>query len=170
LEIGMGHSAKNAAVEHQRANSPGTNSPFPPPRPHRAGTGRASVVLIESDPELSFGLRQLLVHWELDALIFDLGSSLTIQDEHARADAIIADFELGVPFDRPLQLTGLDIALRISRQARRAIPTLITSSDFGRTAIRACSPHHLVVLFKPLAPDDLYRWLKKASILKKAVA
>ena len=63
----MGHSAKNAAVEHEGAGILGSNSTaLPPPRPHRARTAPASVVVIESDPELGLALRLLLVKRGLD--------------------------------------------------------------------------------------------------------
>jgi len=87
------------------------------------------------------------------------------RDEHGAAAAIITDFELGAEYDRPPPFNGLDIALLITRRAGRSIPILVTSDNFGRHAIPACSPHRIPVMFKPVAADFLRGWLVAAALL-----
>jgi len=121
-----------------------------PPRP--------LVVLIESDPAQRAELARLLRTCGLDVVEPELGAAFSIPRACEGASAIITDFELGMPDHHATHLTGLDIALNIARRARRRIPTLVTSSRFGRRAIPACKPHGFVVLFKPLDPGELSWW------------
>jgi hypothetical protein len=93
---------------------------------------------------------------------------MPVRDEHAAAAAIIADYELGAGVDRSPPFNGLDIALLIRRRAARSIPILITSDNFGRHAIPACSPHRIPVMFKPMAAECLRGWLVAASLLTDA--
>jgi len=123
------------------------------------------VVLIESDARIRSAMTQLLTDWNLRVIEADLDSAMPVRDEHLAAAAIITDFELGAGLDRPPPFNGLDIALLIARRAARNIPILVTSENFGRHAIPACSPHHIPVMFKPVAGDYLRGWLVAATLL-----
>lgn len=125
----------------------------------------AAVVLIDSDEEARAATGEWLRGWGLRVIEADLQTLPAMTAPPPGAAAVIADFELGHKRDWPLQRTGLDLALGVARRAGRAMPTLMLSSDFGRNAIRACSAHHFVVLFKPLARESLYRWLVEAALL-----
>jgi CheY-like chemotaxis protein len=125
----------------------------------------AMVVVIESDAELRSEINQLLSEWGLRVIEADLDSAMPVRDEHTEAAAIIADFELGATLDRPQPFTGLDVALLIARRAARRIPTLVTSANFGRQAIPACSPHRFPVMFKPVPMEHMRGWLVAASLL-----
>jgi len=125
----------------------------------------AIVVVIESNAQMRSAMNQLLSEWGLRVIEADLNSAMPVRDEHTEAAAIIADFELGATPDRLQPFTGLDIALLIARRAARRIPTLVTSDNFGRLAIPACSPHRFPVMFKPVTAEYLRGWLVAASLL-----
>jgi hypothetical protein len=133
--------------------------------PATAATAAASVVVIESNSQIRSALTQMLGDWGLLAMEADLDSSMPVRDEHAGAAAIIADFELGAGLDRPPPFNGLDIALLIRRRAARNVPILVTSDNYGRHAIPACSPHRIPVIFKPVAAEFLRGWLVFTALL-----
>lgn len=137
----------------------------PPASGAHAAPPPAAVVLIDSDEAARAATGEWLRGWGLEVIEADLQSLPSMTAPPPGAAAVIADFELGHERDWPLQRTGLDLALAVARRAGRAMPTLMLSSDFGRNAIRACSAYHFVVLFKPLAPELLYRWLVEAALL-----
>jgi hypothetical protein len=145
----------------------------PPARPSDRAAGATLaplVVLVERDPGDRAQVRGLLDEWGLRVSEPDLGIAVPVQDEHRLAAGIIATYGLGVPADGTSFLTGLDLALLITRRAGRSIPTLILSGDYGRDAIRACSPHRIPVFFKPVVPTHLWAWLRSASLVQEAAA
>jgi hypothetical protein len=147
--------------------SPTSDRKQPAPAFTAAADGKAKaplVVLIESDPAVRAAMHRLLRGWGLRVVETDLDSAMPARDEHTEAAAIIADYELGASADRRQPFTGLDVALLIARRAGHGIPTLVTSDDFGRNAIPACSPHRFPVMFKPVAPEDLRAWLHSVSL------
>jgi hypothetical protein len=156
----------NNAIRRDRPAAPGriATTPRVPPAAGPAATA-ASVVLIESNAEIRSALTQLLDDWGLRVMEANLDSSMPVRDEHAGAAAIIADFELGAGLDRPPPFNGLDIALLIRRRAARNVPILVTSDNYGRHAIPACSPHRIPVIFKPVAAEFLRGWLVLTALL-----
>jgi DNA-binding NtrC family response regulator len=159
----------NNAIRRDRASTPGRvpTAPRVPllTGPAAAATAPATVVLIESNPQIRSTINQLLNDWGLRVMEANLDSSMPVRDEHAGAAAIIADFELGAGLDRPPPFNGLDIALLIRRRAARNVPILVTSDNYGRHAIPACSPHRIPVIFKPVAAEFLRGWLVLAALL-----
>lgn len=159
--------ASNGVIRRDRVAAPGRAQggvraiPAGGPVP----TTPPTVVVIESDLPTRLALNQLLTGWGLRVLEADPDSAMPVRDEHTDAAAIVADFELGATSDRLLPFTGLDIALLIARRSARQIPTLITSDNFGRLAIPACSPHRFPVMFKPVAAEYLRGWLVAVSLL-----
>src|SRR5271165_3753084 len=161
-------SAGNRAVRRDRTAAPAKAEAGDRP-PGAAGTGpdrpAGMVVLIESNAQLRACIHEILTEWGLRVAEADLDSAMPVRDEHTAAAAIIADYELGAGVDRSPPFNGLDIALLIRRRAARSVPILVTSDNFGRHAIPACSPHRIPVMFKPVAADYLRGWLVLASLL-----
>ena len=127
------------------------------------------IVVIESEPETRSELQQLLSTRGLRTGELDLEATSPVQDEHLAAAAIIAAYELGPSADGIRTVTGLDLALLVARRAARAVPILVTSGDYGRRAIRACSPHRIPVFFKPLVSAHVVSWLRNASAVAQAM-
>jgi DNA-binding NtrC family response regulator len=126
------------------------------------------IILIESDAAQRAEMRKWLGNWGLRVVEADLESAMPARDEHIEAAAIIADYELGASTERAPALTGLDIALLIARRAARRVPTLVTSDNFGRNAIPACSQHRFPVMFKPVSAEHLRSWLQPVLLLADA--
>ncbi len=155
-------SAGNNLIRRDRAPPPARSATMPRHGPPGvlARTTPPVVVLIESDRRIRATLSELLNDWGLRVIEADPDSATPVRDEHAAAAAIITDFELGADADRSPPFNGLDIALAIARRVRTcAIPILVTSDNFGRHAIPACSPHRIPVIFKPVAAEYLRGWL-----------
>ncbi len=128
---------------------------LPAPRP--TAPAHRLLVVIEDDAALRATLAEWLRSWQFAVLAIDPARSLSIEGAHLAADAIIADFDLGLP-----SRSGLDMALGIARRVGHAIPTLVLSDSYGKREIAACSAHQIPVLFKPLQARELQFWLHRA--------
>ncbi len=123
---------------------------------------RRPILVFEDDPVLQAELVAWIAGWGWRALALDATLGLPQMGDHLYAAAVVADFDLGLSVPGMPPRTGLDIALSVARRVGERLPTVILSGSYGRQELAACSRHQIPVLFKPLQPSELHRWLMQS--------
>jgi signal transduction histidine kinase/CheY-like chemotaxis protein len=109
------------------------------------------ILVIEDVATLRLAYEMMLGFSGYEVLSADTGEEALAlaAREGWRFDAILADHRLGAG------LTGTATAMEISRQAGRAIPTMIVTGDTSRKRLAEVSASGFAMLHKPVDADEL---------------
>lgn len=117
----------------------------------------AKVVVIENDAQVREAIHGLLTECGYDVVEF--ATTRLTPDALATAAgclAIITDYHLGEGE------SGLDLAKRIGGAEAGQVPILLTSGSLGRHSSAAGREEGVTLLFKPVDPEAMLRWLDAA--------
>ena len=121
-----------------------------------------TVLCVDDDETILAGLAALLGSWGHRAVIAASPAAALALDAHA--DALIVDHHLG---EGP---TGLDLAQTLYAKAKGGLPVLVATADRGEAVRRAVRERGFEMLYKPVKPAALRRFLNGVALRRRVQA
>ena len=112
-----------------------------------------AVLVIEDDPEIRELLKQLLTEdgHSVSTAADGPAALKRVEEDGLRPDLVLSDYNL------PNGMNGAQTVREIKRAARKEIPAVILTGDISTRAAADVSAKNLIMLNKPVKPDEVLK-------------